>query len=239
MIEITVHDASGNPTGKVEVDEQLLGGEVRHALLKQAYVRQHANKRLGTSKTKTRSETAFSTKKLYRQKGTGNARRGDRGANILRGGGRALAKRPRSFRQDMPRQMRRLANRNALLAKAVDNEIKLFEGLDFDKPSTKQFKALATALGIDRTCLFAVADTRHPVVASARNLSDIDVTQIDRLNAFDVLNHRYLIADKAEFEAYLDRLAQRAAPRNHDNVTAAQIQKAADAGDAQAAKEGA
>ncbi|MEM0915860.1 MAG: 50S ribosomal protein L4, partial [Planctomycetota bacterium] len=168
MIEITVHDASGKPTGKVEVDEQLLGGEVRHDLLKQAYVRQHANRRLGTSKTKTRSETSYSTKKLYRQKGTGNARRGDRGANILRGGGRALAKRPRSFRQDMPRQMRRLANRNALLAKAVDNEIKLFEGVAFDAPSTKQFKTLAAGLGIDRTCLFAVADTRTPAVASAR-----------------------------------------------------------------------
>jgi large subunit ribosomal protein L4 len=239
MIEITVHDASGKATGKVELDEQLLGGEVRHDLLKQAYVRQHANRRLGTSKTKTRSETSYSTKKLYRQKGTGNARRGDRGANILRGGGRALAKRPRSFRQDMPRQMRRLANRNALLAKAVDNEIKLFEGLDFDKPSTRQFKALAAALGIDRTCLFAVADTRHPAVASARNLSDIDVTQIDRLNAFDVLNHRYLIADKAEFEAYLDRLAERAQPRaKGDSVSHADIKQAAAAGEA-AAKEGA
>ncbi|MEM9791202.1 MAG: 50S ribosomal protein L4 [Planctomycetota bacterium] len=235
MIEITVHDASGNPTGKVEVDEQLLGGEVRHDLLKQAYVRQHANRRLGTSKTKTRSETSYSTKKLYRQKGTGNARRGDRGANILRGGGRALAKRPRSFRQDMPRQMRRLANRNALLAKAVDNEIKLFEGVAFDAPSTKQFKTLAAGLGIDRTCLFAVADTRTPAVASARNLPDIDVTQIDRLNAFDVLNHRYLIADKAEFQAYLERLAERANAKTGDEVSAAQIEKAAAAAD----KEGA
>ncbi|MEO0966107.1 MAG: 50S ribosomal protein L4 [Planctomycetota bacterium] len=235
MIEITVHDASGNPTGKVEVDEQLLGGEVRHDLLKQAYVRQHANRRLGTSKTKTRSETSYSTKKLYRQKGTGNARRGDRGANILRGGGRALAKRPRSFRQDMPRQMRRLANRNALLAKAVDNEIKLFEGVAFDSPSTKHFKTLAAGLGIDRTCLFAVADTRTPAVASARNLPDIDVTQIDRLNAFDVLNHRYLIADKAEFQAYLERLAERANAKTGDEVSAAQIEKAAAAAD----KEGA
>ncbi|MEO0587188.1 MAG: 50S ribosomal protein L4 [Planctomycetota bacterium] len=235
MIEITVHDASGKPTGKVEVDEQLLGGEVRHALLKQAYVRYHANRRLGTAKTKSRSETSYSTKKLYKQKGTGNARRGDRGANILRGGGRAMAKRPRSFRQDMPRQMRRLANRNALLAKAVDNEIKLFEGVSFDKPSTKQFKSLADALGIDRTCLYATEDTRTPTVASARNLDDIDVTQIDRLNVFDVLNHRYLIADRAEFEAYLGRLEDKASHRKVADVSADDITQAAEAASQQGA----
>jgi large subunit ribosomal protein L4 len=208
MMELPTYNQDGQQVGSIQVDEQLLGGQVRHDLLKQAYVRFHANRRQGTAKTKTRGEVTGSRHKLYRQKGTGNARRGDKKANILVGGGQALAKRPHSWRKAMPRKMRRLANRNALLAKLVDGEIKLIEGLSFDKPSTKQFASLAENLGLDRSCLLALDDTRDNTARSARNLDDITLTQIDRLNAFDVLNHRYLVADRAAFEAYLQRLAQ-------------------------------
>ena len=205
MIEIPVHDAAGKQTGTIQVDEQLLGGEVRADLLKQAYVRSHANRRQGSAKTRNRAETAFSTRKLYRQKGTGNARRGSAGTNLMRKGGMAFAKRPRSWRQGMPTKMRRLANRNAVLAKAVDNEIRIIDGLKIEKPSTKQFASLLTALQVDRSCLVALADTRTPEARSAANLDNVSLTQIDRLNAFDVLNHRYLVADKAAFEAYLEK----------------------------------
>ncbi len=220
MIQIPVYNPSGKATGNVEVDEQLLGGEIRHALLKQAYVRYHANRRIGSVRTKSRSEVHGSTKKLYKQKGTGNARAGDKKTNIRRGGGHGFAKRQRSFRQDMPTKMRRLANRNALLAKAVDNEIRLVEGLSVDAPSTKQFNELLSALQIDRTCLVALADTRGPEAKSARNLENVSLTQIDRLNVFDVLNHRYLVADKAAFEGYLSALEA----RKTAEVTAADTQ---------------
>jgi len=208
MIEIPVHNSDGKQVDTLQVDEQLLGGEVRPLLLKQAYVRYHANRRLGTARNRNRSEVEGSTRKLYRQKGTGNARRGDRKANILRGGGNAKAKRPRSFRQDMPTKMRRLANRNALLAKLVDNEIKLVDKFEFTKPSTRQFDAILAALEIDRRCLLALADTSSHAAVSARNLTNIVLTQIDRLNAFDVLSHRYLLADKASFAAYLDKITK-------------------------------
>ena len=211
MIEIPVYSTSGQQVGSVQVDESILGGEVRHGLLKQAYVMYHANRRLGTAKTKNRREVEGSTKKLYKQKGTGNARRGDRKSNILRGGGHGHAKRPHSFRRDMPRKMRRLANANALLAKAVDNEIKLIDTLAFDKPSTKQFTSLLSALKVDRSCLVALADTRGHEARSARNIPDTSVTQVDRINAFDLLNHRYLLAEKAAFEGYLERLRARRA----------------------------
>lgn len=211
MIEIPVHNSSGQVVGRVQVDERLLGGEVRPVLLKQAYTRYHANRRQGSAKTKARHEVSHSTRKLYRQKGTGNARRGDLNSNILRGGAHAHAKRPHSWRQDMPKQMRRLANRNALLAKAVDGEIKLIDSLQFDKPSTKQFNALLQALKIDRSCLIALADTRGHEARSAANIQDVSLTQIDRLNAFDLLNHRYLLAEQAAFEAYLNRIADQAA----------------------------
>ncbi|MEM8496241.1 MAG: 50S ribosomal protein L4, partial [Planctomycetota bacterium] len=137
MIDIPVYNLKGEQTGSVSVDEAKLGGEVRPQLLKQAFVRTHANKRPTNSPTKSRSEVRGSGKKLYKQKGTGNARRGDKKANILRGGGRAFAKTRHSWNQDMPKKMRRLANRNALLAKLVDGEIKLLEeGVGGDKPST-------------------------------------------------------------------------------------------------------
>lgn len=206
MIDITVHNLAGEEVGTIQVDEQTLGGEVRPVLLKQAYVRYHANRRQGSVRTKNRSDTAYSTRKLYKQKGTGNARRGDAGTNILRHGGHGFAKRPHSWRQGMPTKMRRLANRNAILAKAIDGEIKLVDKLAFDKPNTQAFNGLLNSLKIDRTCLVALPSTTGHEAASARNLDNVDVTQIDRLNAFELLNHRYLLVDKDAFEAYLGRV---------------------------------
>lgn len=205
MISIPVHDEQGNPVGQLELDEKLLGGELRPALLKQAYVRFHANRRLGTSATRNRSQVEGSTKKLYRQKGTGNARRGDRKTNILRGGGHAHAKRPRSWRQDMPHKMRKLANKNALLAKALDNEIKLIDKFSFDKPNTKKFAKLLETLKIDRTCLVALPSTVGHEARSAQNLAHVSVKLVDHLNVFDLLNHRYLVADKMALEAWIKR----------------------------------
>ena len=204
MIDIPIYNASGEDAGTYQIDEQLLGGEVRPALIKQAYVRYHANRRSINATTKSRGMVEGSTRKLYKQKGTGNARRGDKKSNILRGGGHAKAKVAHSWRQDMPTKMRRLANRNALLAKAVDGEIKLIDAPTFDKPSTKQFAGLLSALKIDRSCLVALADVRTAEARSAANLDSVDTTQIDRLNAFDLLNHRYLVAHKDAFEAYVN-----------------------------------
>ncbi len=205
MIDLPIHNLQGQQVGTLQLDNELLGGEVRPGLLKQAYVRIHANKRLGTSKTKNRHEVNGSTRKLYKQKHTGNARRGDKKSNILRHGAHAHSKKPHSWRQDMPEKMRRLANRNALLAKAVDNEIKVIDGLSFDKPSTKQFASLLSALKVDRTCLVAVSDVASPAARSASNLDDVTVTQADRLNVFDLLNHRYLVVDQATLSAWIDR----------------------------------
>lgn len=206
MIEIPIYKSSGDQVGSLQIDEQALGGEVRPALLKQAFVRYHANARQGTVKTKKRSEVAYSTRKLYKQKGTGNARRGSAGANILRHGGHGHSKKPHSWRQDMPRKMRRLANRNAILAKVIDGELKIIDSLAFEKPSTKQFGSLLGNLKIDRSCLVALSCTTDAIAKSARNLDNVSVTQIDRLNAFDLLNHRYVLAEKAALEGYLARI---------------------------------
>ncbi|MBI1337127.1 MAG: 50S ribosomal protein L4 [Phycisphaera sp.] len=203
MIDIPVHNLQGKQIDTFQLDEQLLGGEVRPALLKQAYVRYHANQRLGTSKTKKRSEVAYSTRKLYKQKGTGNARRGSAQTNILRHGAHGHSKKPHSWRQKMPVKMRRLANRNALLAKAVDGQIKLVDQIKFEKPSTKQFADLLASLNIDRSCLLALTHTTSTEARSARNLSDIKLTNVEQLNAFDLLNNRYVLVERAALENWI------------------------------------
>jgi large subunit ribosomal protein L4 len=211
MITIPVHNEQGKQVDALQVDERLLGTQVRHALLKQAYVRHHANRRQGSAKTKARSEVEGSTRKLYRQKGTGNARRGAIRSNILRGGGHAKAKSPKSWRLEMPDKMRRLANRNALLAKAIDGQIKLVDQLTFDKPNTKRFADMLEALKIDRTCLVALASTTGNEARSAANLNNVRLTRIDQINVFDLLNHRYLLADKATLAGWLEQISQRGA----------------------------
>ena len=131
---------SGKKIDSLAIDESSLGNEVRPSLLKQAYVMFHANRRQGSARTKSRGMVEGSTRKIYRQKGTGNARMGTVRTIIRKGGGVAFAKTKKTevFRKRMPKRMRRLANRNALLAKLVDNEVKCVDSLDMDAPRTKR-----------------------------------------------------------------------------------------------------
>lgn len=206
MIELPIYDKKGKQVDTLKIDEALLGTEVRPELLKQAYVMFHANRRQGSARTSGRGETSGSTRKLYRQKGTGNARVGARRTVVRKGGGVAFAKKRDhgDFRQKMPKKMRRLANRNALLAKLVDDEVKCVDDLTFDKPATKGFRSILDAVGIDRTCLVALARENRNAALSARNLDNVDTIRVEQLNAFDLLNHRYLVVDRASLEAFLD-----------------------------------
>ena len=104
----------------------------------------------------------------------------------------------------MPKRMRRLANRNALLAKLVDSEVKCIDSLDMDEPRTQDLKGTLKAVGIDRTCLVALAPDNRNTALSARNLENVNTIRIDQLNAFELLNHRYLVVDRASLEAFLD-----------------------------------
>lgn len=206
MIELPIYNQTGKKIDTLAIDEAQLGTLVRPALLKQAYVMFHANRRQGSARTKNRSRVEGSTRKLYAQKHTGNARMGTVRTNIRKGGGVAFAKlrTHEEFRKDMPKKMRRLANRNALLAKLVDNEVKCFDGLEFKEPKTGQFKAILDAVGINRTCLVALDSANRNAALSARNLADVDTIRIDQLNAFDLLNHRFLVVEKAALQAFVD-----------------------------------
>src|SRR6056297_295638 len=206
MIDVPVYDMQGKTVGSMSIDEGLLGGEVRPALLKQAYVMFHANRRQGSARTKGRGSVEGSTRKLYKQKGTGNARAGARRTPIRKGGGVTFAKTKtrEASRLDMPKKQRRLANRNALLAKLVDGEVKVIDSLSFDQPKTSVMRSLISALGIDRTCLIALDRTNRNAALAARNLDNSDTIRAEQLNAFELLNHRYVVIEKAQLEAFVD-----------------------------------
>ena len=206
MIQLPIYDKKGNQVETLPIDEAMLGHKIRPQLLKQAYVMFHANRRQGSARTRNRSLVEGSTRKLFRQKGTGNARMGPSRTNLRRGGGVAFAKRKthQEFRLRMPKKMRRLANRNALLAKILDDEVKCFANLTFNAPKTRDLRAVLDAVGIDRTCLLALAGANRNAALSARNLPHVDTLRIEQLNAFELLNHRYLVVDKASLQAFLD-----------------------------------
>jgi large subunit ribosomal protein L4 len=206
MIELPVYNKEGKQVDAINIDETLLGTEVKPTLLKQAYVMFHSNRRQGSARTKSRGMVDGSTRKIYKQKGTGNARMGQVRTNIRKGGGVTFAKTRthEHFRKDMPKKMRQLANRNALLAKLVDGEVKCIVDLDFDTPKTKDFKAILDAVGVNRSCLVAVDSENRNAAVSARNLENVDTIRVDQLNVFELLNHRFLVVDKASMEAFLD-----------------------------------
>ena len=218
MIELPVYDKKGKRVGKLAIDEGALGSEVRPGLLKQAYVMFHANRRQGSARTRGRSQVEGSTRKLFRQKGTGNARMGTRRTNIRRGGGVAFAKTKtrEAYHLRMPKKMRRLANRNALLAKLVDDEVKCFDDLTFETPRTRDLQSVLDAVGINRTCLLALDPSNRNAALSARNIDDVSTAQIAQLNAFELLNHRYLVVDKASLQAFLDGSAWAAGDEKGD-----------------------
>jgi large subunit ribosomal protein L4 len=207
MIEIPVFNIEGTQTGTMSVDEAKLGGEVRHALLKQALVYYHANKRQGTVRTKRRGEVEGSTRKLYRQKGTGNARQGTVRQPVRVGGGTAKQRLPKDWRQALPKKARRLARDSAILAKIQDNQLKIVDTLSIDQPKTKIFVGVLKKLQIERTVLLALEGqnqtAEQSIVRAARNIPSTRLTTVAQLNAWDILNTRTLLVSKAGLEALL------------------------------------
>jgi large subunit ribosomal protein L4 len=205
MIELTVYNTSGQQVDTIHVDESVLGGCIRYPLLKQAIVMYHANKRVGTVKTRGRGVVAGSTKKIYRQKGTGYARAGTRRTGKRVGGGMTFAKAPRDFSQRMPRKQRRLARDSAVLAKLRGNKVTVVDSLAFEKPRTKDFTGVLKNLKIDRSCVVAVSSYDENIRKSARNVGKVAVLPVAELNAGDILNHQQMLFTKDALMQFMDR----------------------------------
>jgi large subunit ribosomal protein L4 len=203
MIELPVYNREGKQVSQIQIDEAILGRRVRPALLKQAIVMYHANKRQGTVATKSRGLVAGSTRKLYKQKGTGNARMGTIRTPQRKGGGVAFAKTPRDFRQAMPQKQRRLARNSAILGKIQSQDTVVIDQLNFETPKTKDFAAILANLKIDRTCLVALEEYKPNVYKSLRNIPGIDAIRVDQLNAGDICRRRKLLFTQAALETLL------------------------------------
>lgn len=204
MLSIPVYNETGEQVASEQIDEGLLGGRVNAALLKQAIVRYHANRRQGTVATKSRGDVEGSTRKIYRQKGTGRARMGPVRTPLRRGGGMAFAKRPHDMRKDMPKRMRQLANRQAVLAKIQSDSVLIVDGLKFEAPKTARFAALLKKVHAERGCVFATAGVDLPLYKSGRNIPRTEIRPVAELNAFDILSRRKLIFTREAFTAFRD-----------------------------------
>jgi len=211
MIELPVYNQSGQEVDKLNIDEKLLGGEVNAALLKQAVVMYHANLRQGTVATRGRGDVEGSTRKLYKQKHTGSARRGNIRTNVMKGGGMAFAKRPRDFRQSMPTRQRRLARNNAILAKIESKQIKILDQLSLPQAKTKEMARVLSALKIDRSVLIAPSNTDQTLVLSSRNLPRASIKPALEMNAYDILKARTLLMTRDAMESLLQAAAKPAA----------------------------
>jgi len=195
-----VFNTTGQEVSTFQVDEQKLGGKVRKKLLKEAVMMYEANLRQGTVRTKQRSEVAGSTRKLYAQKHTGNARMGMIRTASRRGGGRAFGPKPRDFGWHMPRKARRAATQSALLAKFRDGEVKIVETLALDEIKTKQVVKLLSTLKLNGSCLLVTADHNKNLVLSARNVPRTGVCRLGDLNALEILRHKWLVFEKPAAE---------------------------------------
>ena len=211
MIKLAVYNTDGQEVESLKVDEAVFGGSVRYSLLKQAVVMYHANKRVGTAASKSRSMVAGSSKKLFRQKGTGNARVGNIRTGKRKGGGATFAKTQRDFSKSMPKKQRRLARDSAILAKLLRSDVVVVDGLNFDKPKTKDFAGILGNLKIDRSCLVTVSSEDVNLYKSANNIPKVDVMPVSELNAGDICRHRKMLFTK---EAFLDVLNREQASEN-------------------------
>lgn len=199
MASLPVYDKTGKEVGKYEIDPADIASSINKQLLHDVVVMYQASRRQGSHQTKTRSEVAGSTKKLYRQKGTGNARAGSRRSNIRRGGGHGFAKRNRDYSYRLPKKAVRLATRMAMAGKIQDEQVLVLDSLSMESPQTKEIVGLLKALDLQgKSALITTAENDAAVYKSARNIQRVEVSRVSDLNALAILRpHRVLITRDA------------------------------------------
>ena len=212
MPSLPIYNRSGEKVGSYDIESTDLAPAISKQLLHDAVVMYQANRRQGSNRTKSRAEVAYSTKKLYRQKGTGNARAGSRKSGIRRGGGHIHAKRPRDYSYSMPRKAMQAATRMAVASKINSDQIKVIDELAFSEPKTKDMAQILKALEIAGTALVATESYDVNVYKSARNIAKLSVSPVAELNALTVLSPRCLLVTKAALDAIKAKAAARAKP---------------------------
>ena len=201
MASLPVFDVSGKEIGKYEIDPTEIAATVNRQLLHDVVVMYQANARQGSHKTKNRSEVAGNRKKMYKQKGTGNARAGSRASNIRRGGGHAFAVRNRDYSYRLPRKAIRLATRMALAGKIQDEQVVVLDSLSMDAPKTSVVAKMLKGMGLEgSTALITTAAHSPNVYKSARNVPGVEVLQAADLNALAILRPQRMVIEKAAID---------------------------------------
>jgi large subunit ribosomal protein L4 len=236
MISVPVYDPAGQKIGEEQIDPADFGGQVNKQLLHEVVVMQLANRRVGTVHTRGRADVAGSGKKLFRQKGTGNARVGAKRTNKRKGGGMAFARRNRDYSYALPKKAVRQAIRMAILSKFLDGQAVVLEGLGASTPDARpKTKPVARALAavrkpdlkdepdapppatkaaartqtlVDGSVLIGLPSHDKTLYLSARNLPKVKVAPIAEFNTYDVLKQRYLVLTREALSALKERVKE-------------------------------
>jgi large subunit ribosomal protein L4 len=206
MATLPIYNRSGAEVGKYEIDPAQLAPRISKQLLHDAVVMYQTNQRQGSAKTKTRSEVSGTSKKMYRQKGTGNARAGSRRSGVRRGGGHIHARQPRDWSYRLPRKALQVATRMAVASRIADNEVTLIDSLTFAQPKTRDMADVLKALKLGETSLLvAVPGYDVNVYKSIRNLAGVSVVPVAELNALNVLTPKRLLMTTSALDAFRNK----------------------------------
>lgn len=201
MLTVQVYNKAGEQVGSVSINPQEFGGEIKKQLLHDVVLMHLANQRAGTHSTLRRGEVAGSTKKLFKQKGTGNARVGNKRTNKRRGGGTAKGPKPRDYEYHLPRRAVKAATRMALLSKFQDQEAIIIDDLTLAEIKTKGVRGILKALKIDdTTCLVGTAGPNKNLYLSSRNIPGVEVLPASEFNAYTILKQKRLVLTKDALE---------------------------------------
>jgi len=202
MISLSIRNTSGAEVGTYEFPPEDLAPGINKQLLHDVVVMYEANRRVGTVRTKSRGMVAGSSRKLYRQKGTGRARAGPIRTPIRRGGGHTFGKSPIDYSYRLPRKAVRLATRMALLSKFQDGQVTLLDQMSVAEPKTKIVAGVLSALGLKQTdCLLAIEAYDQNLWLSSRNIPTLRISPAAELNAYDLLRQRQLVITRAAIDS--------------------------------------
>lgn len=214
-MEATLYNQSGQSIGTIQLDDYMFGIEPNVPVMHQAMIRQQANARLGTQNTRGRGEVTGSTRKIYRQKGTGRARQGSVRAPHRKGGGIAHGPHPRKYTKAMPRKMRRLAVRSALSAKYAASQMHFVDVLEFERPRTKDMLELLKQFNLQGSALIVLDAKNESLQRSANNLSSVKTLLAPYVNVIDLLKYDHVIMLRSAvqlLESFLGQPADNGAP---------------------------
>jgi large subunit ribosomal protein L4 len=200
-MKIDISTLDGGSAGSVELDEAIFGLEPRADILQRCVRWQLAKRRAGTHAVKNRSDINRTTKKLYKQKGTGNARHGAASAPQFRGGGRAFGPQVRSHEHDLPKKVRALALKHALSAKAKGSALIVVDDVRLEDAKTKALKDRFGKLGLANALIIGGAEVDEGFRKAARNIPNVDVLPVQGINAYDILRREKLVLTRAAVDA--------------------------------------